>query len=169
VNASCPSELLGKYFDREVTEDERTIVEGHLARCQACRDTLQAMDGLRHLVKDPVDRMEQKESFHWVWQRIEREVQREEKPAWKEFLGRWLDVSQALRKRVWVPAAAVAAAVFFVVTPYFFKSAPSSTDLSVVEYVESQSYNVMVYELEKGNMTVIWLLEGSEREETSKS
>jgi hypothetical protein len=34
-----------------------------------------------------------------------------------------------------------------------------------VEYVDS-SYNVMVYPIEKGKMTVIWLFEGEEKEAT---
>jgi len=169
MNKPCPSELLEKYFDQEVTEEERTIVEGHLFQCQACRETLTALDGLRHLVKDPVDKHDQEENFHWVWQRIEREIQRKEEPAWKGFLGRWLDVGLFLRRRVWIPAAAVAVAIVIALTPYFFKESPSSSDLSVVEYVESQSHNVMVYELEKENVTVIWLLDGQEREDLSKS
>ncbi len=169
MNRPCPSELLERYFDQEVSEEERTLVEGHLSQCQACQDALKAMDGLRHLVKDPVDRLDQEENFHWVWQRIEREVQREEKPARKDFLGGWFDVGLFLRRRVWVPAAAVAVALVVALTPYFLKKSPSSSDLSVVEYVESQSHNVMVYELEKGNMTVIWLLEDQEKEDPSKS
>ena len=74
-----------------------------------------------------------------------------------------------LRKRVWIPAAAAIVAVVLSITPFLFKKAPSSSDLSVVEYVESQSHNVMVYELEKGDVTVIWLLEDPEKEDSSKS
>ena len=169
MNRSCPSELLEKYFDQEVTEEERTMIEGHLSPCQACRDVLAAMDGLRRLIKDPVDKLDQEENFHWVWQRIEREIQRKEEPAWKEFLGRWLDVRIFLRRKVWIPAAAVATAIVIALTPYFLRQSPSSSDLSVVEYVESQSHNVMVYESEKGTMTVIWLLDDQEREDLSKS
>jgi anti-sigma-K factor RskA len=170
MNKPCPSDLLDKYFDREVTEEERTMMEGHLSQCQACRDVLTAMDGLRHLIKDPVDKHDQEENFHWVWQKIEREIQRKEEPAWKEFLGRWLDVGLFLRRRVWIPAAAVAVAIVIALTPYFFReSPPSSSDFSVVEYVESQSHNVMVYESEKGTMTVIWLLDDQEGEDLSKS
>ena len=169
MNGPCPSELLEKYFDQEVTEEERTIVEGHLPHCKACQDVLEGMEGLRHLIKDPVDRLEKEENFHGVWQKIERGIQREEKPAWKESLRGWLDVSLYLRKRVWVPAAAVAVALVLALTPHFLQRAPSSSDSSVVEYVESQSHNVMVYESEKGNMTVIWLLESQEGEDLSKS
>ncbi len=165
----CSSELLDKYFDREVTEEERTMVEGHLSQCQACREELKAMEGLRHAIKDPVDRLDQEENFHWVWQRIERKIQRKEEPAWKKFLGGWLDVGFFLRRRVWIPAAGAALALAIALAPHFFGNSPSSSDLSVVEYVESQSHNVMVYESEKGTMTVIWVLDDQEREDPSKS
>ena len=169
MNGSCPSELLERYFDHEVTEEEKNLVESHLSHCQICEDALKAMDRLRHLIKDPVDELERKENFYRVWQGIERGIQQEEKPAWKESLRRWFDVSPMLRKRVWIPAAAAIVAVVLSMTPFLFKKAPSSSDLSVVEYVESQSHNVMVYELEKGDVTVIWLLEEPEKEDSIKS
>jgi anti-sigma-K factor RskA len=127
------------------------------------------MEGLRHLIKAPVDEADQMENFYWVWQKIEREIQSKDKPPWKESIWRWLDVTPLFRKRVWVPAAAAIVAIFLALAPSLFKETPSSSDLSVVEYVESQSYNVMVYESEKENVTVIWLLEGLETEDLPQS
>jgi hypothetical protein len=169
MNGSCPGELLEKYFDGEVTEEEKNLVDGHLSRCQTCQDALRTMVDLSHLIKDPVDELDRKENFSRVWQRIERGIQPEEKLTWNESLRRWFEVRPMVRKRVWIPAAAVIVAVILSITPFLFKKAPSSSDLSVVEYVESQSHNVMVYELEKGDVTVIWLLEGAEKEDPSKS
>ena len=59
--------------------EEKSLVEGHLSHCQICQDALKAMDGLRHLIKDPVDELDRKENFYRVWQKIEREIQQEEK------------------------------------------------------------------------------------------
>jgi len=168
-SCSSISELLEKYFDQEVTREERSLVEGHLSDCRTCQAALTAMEGLRYLIKAPVEEADQKESFPWVWQKIERGIQLKEKPAWRETVRRWLDVTPILRKRVWVPAAAVITAVFLALAPSFFEKAPSSPDSSVVEYVESQNYNVMVYESEKGNVTVIWIFEGPQKEGLSTS
>ena len=166
---SCAAtlELLEKYFDHEVSDEERSGIETHIEDCPDCRDRLRTMEGLRHLLKAPVDEVEQKEDFSRVWLRIERGIQPEETPAWGESIRRWIDL--ILRKRVWVPAAAVIVAIFLALTPSVLKRSPSSSDPSVVEYVESQDYNVMVYESEKGNVTVIWLFEGPEKEGLSPS
>ena len=169
MKESCPGELLERYFDGEVTGEERSLVGGHLSNCQTCQDALKSMEGLRHLIKAPVDELDQKENFYWVWQKIEREIQSKEKSAWKETIWRWLDAMPMLRKRVWVPAAAMIVAILLALAPSLFKKTISPSDLSVVEYVESQSYNVMVYESEKGNVTVIWLLESPEGEGLPKS
>jgi hypothetical protein len=68
-----------------------------------------------------------------------------------------------------VPAAAAIVILLLIITPYFYTKTPSSSDPSVVEYVESQTHNVMVYESEKGDVTVIWLLEGPGKEGGSQS
>ena len=168
-SCSSISELLERYFDQEVTSEERSHVEGHLADCRTCRAALTAMEGLKYLIKAPVEEADQKESFPWVWQKIERKIQLKEKPSWRETVRRWIDVTPMRRKRVWVPAAAVVTAVFLALAPSFFMKVPSSPDSSVVEYVESQNYNVMVYESEKENVTVIWLFEGPQKEGLSPS
>jgi len=169
MKESCSGELLERFFDGEVTEGERSLVEGHLSYCRTCQHALKSMEGLRHLIKAPVDEVDEKENLYWVWQRIEREIQSREKPPWKEIVWHWLDVTSMLRKRVWVPAAAAIVAILLALAPSLLKKTPSSSDLSVVEYVESQSYNVMVYESEKENVTVIWLLESPEMEGAPQS
>ncbi len=168
-SCASTSELLERYFDREVTDEERSAVEAHLQDCQACRETLKTMEGLRHLVKAPVDEVDRREDFYWVWQKVERGIQQDEKPAWPERISRWFRAGSILRRKVWVPAAAAIVALFLALAPSVFKKVTSPAEASVVEYVESQDYNVMVYESEKGNMTVIWLFEGPETEGSSSS
>jgi hypothetical protein len=54
--------------------------------------------------------------------------------------------------------------LFFITTQIYFKKTPSYSGASVVEYVESETNNVMVYDLEKAKVTVIWLFEEPEEE-----
>ena len=171
MKGSCSSisELLEKYFDHEVTDEESSRIETHLRNCPSCQDILNGMEGLRHLIKAPVDEADQKEDFYRVWEKIERGIQQEERSAWKEFVRRWLDIMAITRKRVWIPAAAAIVVIFLVLAPSVFKKTPSSSEGSVVEYVESQTYNVMVYDLEKEDGTVIWLFEAPEKEDESPS
>jgi predicted anti-sigma-YlaC factor YlaD len=158
------SKLLDKYFDQEVTPEERSLVEGHLPNCSACQMALDSMQNLRLLIKGPVEEAVEKENFPWVWERIERGIQRKERLGLLDFLKSWLDVTPLLKRKILIPAVAAAVVLILITVPLLFKKTTSYPTLSVVEYVESETYNVMVYELESPQVTVIWLFEGPEEE-----
>jgi len=159
--------FLEKYFDQEVTDTERALVDGHLQDCPACRDVLKSMEELQILMKAPVEEAVQKEDFPWVWQKIEREIRLPEKRTWWQSLRSWLDITPISKRRIWIPAVATVVVLLFITAQIIFKKAPSYPDASVVEYLESPTYNVMVYQLEESKVTVIWLLEGPEGEASS--
>jgi len=162
------SKLLEKYFDQEVTDNERVLVEGHLRDCADCQNALRSMEELRTLMKFPVEGAVREEDFPWVWQKIEREVRKgQEKLTWWQSLRSWLDVPPLSKKKVWIPAAATFVVLLFITAQIIFKETPSSPSASVVEYLDSPTYNVMVYQSEEPNVTVIWLFEGPEREQTT--
>jgi anti-sigma factor RsiW len=166
-SCSSVSTVLEKYFDQEVTDKERFLVEDHLQDCPACRDALKSMEELRTLMKVPVEEAVQKEDFPWVWQKIEREIRSQKRQTWWQSLRAWLDITPLFRRRVWIPAVATAVVLLVFSTQIIFKKTPSYPDVSVVEYVESQSDNVMVYQLEEPKVTVIWLFEGPEEDRTT--
>jgi anti-sigma factor RsiW len=165
-SCSALSELLEKYFDQEVTDKERSLVDTHLVECHACRDLLRSMEKTRDLIKAPVEEAVGEEGFQWVWQKIERGIREEERPAFWETLQRWLQISPLLKRKVWIPAAAMAI-ILLITLPLLFKKNPSYQNASVVEYVESATNNVMVYESENSKVTVIWLFEEPEMETPS--
>ncbi len=162
------SRLLEKYFDREITDEERSLVEAHLLDCQACQDRLRSMEELRDLVKAPVEEAVQNEDFQWIWQKIERGIRLEERHTFWETLQAWLQTSPLFQRKVWIPAVAAMTIILLITIPLLFKKTPSLLDQSVIEYVESQTHNVMIYESENKKVTVIWLFEGP-AEETSPS
>jgi anti-sigma factor RsiW len=158
-SCSSVSQLLEKYFDRQATDKERSRVERHLPACTTCSETLRALEGVREAIKHPVDEALKQEAFPWVWEKVEKGIQREKKSSWRETLRSWLDLSPLLRKKVWIPAAATAVILALAAPHLLFKKPPSYSEQPVVEYVESGIYNVMVYESEKEKVTVIWLFE----------
>lgn len=166
-SCSAVSKLLEKYFDQEVTNKERSLVEAHLLDCHACQDVLRSMEKLRDLVKAPVEEAVQKEDFQWIWQKIERGIRLEERPTFWETLRSWLQISPLFQRKVWIPAVAAVAIILLITVPLLFKKTPSYPSPSVVEYVESQTHNVMVYESENTKVTVIWLFEEPEKETPS--
>jgi anti-sigma factor RsiW len=161
---SSISELLDKYFDQEVTPEERSLVEDHLPSCPACRSTLLSMENLRNLVKNPVEEAVGRESFPWVWEKIEKGIQRKERLGLWDFLKSWLDITPFLKRRILIPAVAAVVVLILVTAPLLYKKMSSYPVQSVVEYVESETYNVMVYELEDEKVTVIWLFNGPQEE-----
>ncbi len=163
---SCPSisKLLEKYFDQEVTDEEKILVEGHLRGCESCRDALKSLEELRAFIKVPVDEAAREEDFPWVWQKVEREIRLRKKPTWRQSLRSWLDVSPLLKKKVWIPAAATVVVLLLITAQIIFRQPSSYPGSSVVEYLQSDDYNVMVYESDKPKVTVIWLLEQPEKE-----
>lgn len=163
MKSSCSSvsELLERYFDREVTGQEKTLVDAHLGDCSSCRDTLKSMENLAELVKVPSERMAEKVDFDRIWVHLHREARN------REAVTSWFDVSRLFRRRVWIPALVTALVAIVVMVPLLFKKSPSLPVQFGVEYVESRTNNVMVYEIEKAKVTVIWLLEGPEAESTT--
>jgi hypothetical protein len=161
----CPqvSKLLEKYFDQEVTDKEKLLVEGHLQVCPACLDVLRSMEELRTLIKAPVEAAVEEEDFPWVWPKIEREIRSQKKPTWLQSLRSRLDVSPFFKKKVWIPAGAALIVLLLITFQLIFKETPSYSGLTSVEYLESEDYNVMVYQPEKPGVTVIWLFEGPEK------
>jgi anti-sigma factor RsiW len=161
------SALLEKYFDHEVTDEERFLVEGHLQDCPGCREALTSMEELSTLMRVPVEEAAREEDFPWVWEKIEREIRSKEKRTGWQSLRSWLDVTPFLKRKVWIPVVATVVVLLFITTQIILKKTPSYPGGSVVEYVESQSDNVMVYQSEDPKVTVIWLLEGPEEERTT--
>jgi len=163
-SCSSVSSLIERYFDRQATDQERSLVEGHLSSCSVCQESLKEFEGLRALIKTPVDKALGQETFPWVWEKIEKGIRQERRSSWWESLRSWLDLSYLLRKRVWIPAVATAIVLALIISPFLFQKTPSYLEASVVEYVESDTHSVMVYDVETGQVTVIWLFEEPEEE-----
>ena len=159
------SELLEKYVDREVTEQERALVETHLLDCSSCRDDLKSLEELSNVMKVSLGEMARGEEFDRVWLKVRRELRSEEKTAWWERVRSWFALPVLHQKRVWVPAVAAMLVLIFVTVPLLLKKSPSLPEDFGVEYVESKTNNVMVYEVGPA-VTGIWLFEGDEEEAT---
>ena len=163
-SCSSFSELLEKYFDQEVSEKEKSLVEAHLQHCPTCQETLKSMEGVRNLIKNPVEEAVRKEDFPWVWEKIQRGIQLKEKRSGWEALRSWIGLSPLLQKKIWMSATAAIIIFLFATAQFVFKKTPLYPDPSVVEFAESQTHHVMVYESEKGMVTVIWHFEEPEKE-----
>lgn len=157
---SSISKLLDKYFDSEASQRERSLVEKHLLECSTCRRKLKLMEGIREAIQSPVAEALEKETFPWIWEKIEREIKVKPKESFWEVVKERLEIILHLKKKIWVPVAVVTA-ILLILYPLFKKNSSHFVP-PVVEYVKSETHNVMIYELENVKVTVIWLFEESE-------
>lgn len=157
MNKNCNQELLEKYFDKEIANDEKLLIEDHLKSCPKCQDYLKATERLSEIIKRPVYEAIEKEDFSILWNKIERQLQ-PRSTIWGTIIS-WLDISYLFRKSILIPAMAAAVILFLVLIPFIYKKTTSLPPLSVVEYVESQTHNLMIFESEKNKVTIIWLFE----------
>jgi hypothetical protein len=102
-----------------------------------------------------------------VWQKIQREIRLQKKLTWWQSLRSWVNVSPLFKRRVWIPAVAMVVVLLFITAEIIFRKIPSYPDVSVVEYVESETDNVMVYQLEKQKVTVIWVFDEPGKDQTT--
>lgn len=158
---------MDKYFDGETSPKEQEMAEKHLKECPACRERLKFMGEVKVALQRPVMEASEKETFPWVWEKIEREIRF--KPRWSlwESIKRVFEVTPLIRKKIWIPAAAVATLLLLLLFPALFKKNSSHLPLPVVEYIESKTNNVMIYELENVKVTVIWLFEETESDSSA--
>jgi hypothetical protein len=164
MEKSCASilKLMDKYFDREATDDERRRVEAHLPDCPSCRETLISMERIRDVVKIPVEGAVQKEDFEPVWYKIQRAIRLQERPPFWERVKESIRNAPLLQRRKLIPVSAAVAVILLILGQIFLQKTPSYPDPSIVEYVESNTNNVMIYQQEKPMVTVIWLFEEPE-------
>ncbi len=162
MNRNCNIELLEKYFDNELTKDEKLLVEDHLKSCLICQYHLKGIERLGEMIKRPVDEATEREDFSLLWNKIERQLKPRVKP-WETIIS-LLDISYIFKKKVLIPAIATTAIILLVLIPLTYKKDTSISNRSVVEYVESKTHNIMIYESEKDKITVIWLFEEKMRE-----
>ena len=140
-------------------------MEGHLSQCRACRGLVAEMEELGNLLKAPIEEAVRQGDFYRVWRNVQREIRENPRLSRWESFRSWVDASSLFRKRVWVPALAAAMLILsFIVVPVLMRKDTSHMMLSAVEYVESPDYNVMVYEGEQEDVTVIWLFDRPDQE-----
>ncbi len=122
------------------------------------------MAEIGRLVRSPIHEVCERADFEKAWTNIRREIRPREPSRLWESVGLWLKASCLSWKRAWVPAAAAALIVAGLIVGPILREDQTAFKMSSVEYVESSDYNVMIYEGEKGNMTIIWLFDRSDEE-----
>ncbi|UCC66674.1 MAG: zf-HC2 domain-containing protein, partial [Deltaproteobacteria bacterium] len=143
---------LERYFDGELSPEERDFVEGHLRVCTRCQKELKDLSDMRKLLRGAIEEEVVDTEPQEVWAGVERRLK-----------------APSLKDRVWSPvrdlffpfrpirtiAWGTALLIIIVLTVPLLKSPPLPP--VVVESVESE-HPVMIFQGEEG-LTIIWLFE----------
>ncbi|HIC94068.1 MAG TPA: hypothetical protein EYP09_07450, partial [Anaerolineae bacterium] len=90
MNCREVKELLVAYLDGEVTPSERTLIQAHLAGCDACQRELAALSAARSRVSRSLRmRAAQRVPPPQAWDRLQARLAREARP-WPSRLTTWL-------------------------------------------------------------------------------
>jgi len=147
----CDEGLLNRFFDQELGPDESDHIREHLKHCASCKGALQENQTLSAQFKTSLDQ----ELSHADIGRIEENVlaliRRKEAPWWtrlRDFV---------VSKRFFVPATAMAAALFFfaLLKPPASISGPSA----IVSSFEGDVASVMILETPESHQTILWISE----------
>lgn len=164
------SRNLGPYLDGELPPGRAQKVQNHLSSCPRCRTEIEALQGLKALMREAslpsLSPME--EAFFWprVKERIARETRR---PGWRLILYRLWDRIVGYPRHALASAVLVLAILSLVVfeareLKYVPGIKPALVNAAVIESLETDDPRVtlMVYTTPFQGMKVIWVFEANE-------
>jgi len=151
-------ELLGRFHDNELQDDDYQVVVEHLHACGECSREMAKLERISDVVKKHYETVSSSEDFSSVWARIAPDMEgapSDSHPWWRSF-GRIFWRPRSL----WATAAAVAVALvlLFAYLPNTQKPAVAANDC-IIDKVESENSSVMVYETDETKMKIIWVID----------
>jgi len=149
----CDEELIGRYLDGEISQEEHDSISRHLKDCLSCQKILQDNQVISTNFRDTLERESSQADFGVLETRVLDRIRQKENPWWKRL------VKQFLSLRILIPATALAALVLFFAIP---RSPTTISDPSaIVEAFSGEVSSVMIIETPKSRQTIIWYKETS--------
>ncbi|MBL7171511.1 MAG: anti-sigma factor [Pseudomonadota bacterium] len=149
----CDAELIGRYFDGEISQEEYDSISRHLKDCPSCQKILQDNQAISTLFRDSLEREVSQASFAALETRVLDRIREKENP-WRERLTKLLFSNKLL-----IPATAVAALILF----FAIQRAPTTVPdpSAIIEAFSGEVSSVIIIETPKSRQTIIWYKESS--------
>ena len=149
----CDEELIGRYFDGEVSQKEYTRISRHLEGCPTCQKILQDNQAIATVFRNNLAREVSQADLGVVETRVLDQIRQKENPWWKRLSKRFSSI------RILIPVTALAALILF------FAITRSPTTISgpsaIIESFSGEVSSVMIIETPKTRQTIIWYKETS--------
>lgn len=151
-NRQCDPEILARYYDGELSEDEGRSVTAHLDHCPECRQQINDYRNLSDMVQDEIHTVLSRTDFHSMESRLLNRVPKKRlKP---QTFRRW----PTFPRSVFVPVSALAAAlliILYIYLPVGTEPAPSAVINSFTGSISS----AMIIETPETRHTILWFTE----------
>ena len=149
----CDEELIGRYFDGELSRKEHDRISMHLRDCPSCQKILQDNQAISTVFRDSLEREVSQTDFSVLETRVLNQIRQKGNPWWERIAKRFSSI------RILIPATAVAALILF------FAITRSPTTISgpsaIIEAFSGEVSSVMIIETPKSHQTIIWYKETS--------
>ena len=149
----CNPDLLSPYLDKELGEEEHSLVELHLKECQACKRKLEELMSLSGEFEGLIKNQSLPSTDHRVEDLVLKRIRRYEVALWKRLKDNlsW--------KRVMVPASGISVAVLFLL----FSWQPGNRGpTAIVKSISGDVSSIYILETPGTRQTILWFKERSE-------
>ncbi len=145
----CGTDLISRYYDKDLNPDEYSDVKVHIDSCKKCRKSLAEYNNLTDSLKITFNEAAENDTLK-IENRVIESIRRK-KRAW------WLRLAdQVFTKRMLIPAVMTAAIAIFITNFYTGNSeqGPGAIITSL-----SSSESVVIMQTDKTHQPIIWISE----------
>ena len=160
MNTHCDPDLAGRYFDGELSSEEKARFEEHLETCPSCETSLRGLRTLSDRFRIEMERAVARADFAAMENRFMKEIHPRRR-SWPASLKALL-----WSPKVLAPAAAVAVALalFFRI---FSPSLPAVGPSAIINSFTGEVSSVIIIETPESRHTIVWYTEPPGQEGTT--
>ncbi len=149
----CDEELIGRYLDGEISQEEYDRISIHLKDCPSCQKILRDNQDISTVLREVLGREVSQADFADLETRVLGQIRQKENPWWERIS------KLVFSAKLLIPASAIAALIlFFAITR---GPATISGPSAVIEAFSGEVSSVMIIETPKSRQTIIWYKESS--------
>jgi len=149
----CDEELIGRYFDGELSQKEHDSISMHFRDCPSCQKILQDNQVVSTVFRDKLAREVSQADLGVLETRVLNQIRQKENLWWKRPVKRFAST------KILIPATALAALIlFFAIT---WSPTTISGPSAIIESFSGEVSSVMIIETPKSRQTIIWYKETS--------
>jgi hypothetical protein len=151
ISYKCDTEMISRFYDKELEPDEYIRVKEHIHSCNSCREILNDLENISEQVKEHLSDSVLKTQFAGIEGDVINCIRHKEKPWFFKL------INMLISKKMLVPATAMASIIL--VFAIFFRTPVSSGPSAIVSSLSGDSSSVIIMETPNTRQTILWFNE----------